>query len=377
MAELSWLQRAMIGSADRREFYLALSEATRDGLRPFDILSEMGPEFEAVRNPLAPAVREIMRRLRGGGGKRGSSPTVAATFYGIFPSDEVVLIEAGETAKTLSDGLAEAASYLTKMDEIRSAATKPLMEPALLLTVLFGIIYYLSVEVLPMYGTIVPRTAWPAYAKLYGKLADNVVWLVGGLSVAIIALAALFVWSSKNWTGSGRAFADRWVPGFGMYGRIASASLLTSLASFISAGQQISAALDRMAGGSSPFVRSLLAGCKSDLAKGRSVDQMITGISVLPRSFHWRVKVYAKTGRFDQALGKISAKLVEETITRLQLIFRNISLVLKLCVGAFFLWSMLSFFGIAFSAKKHATKQVASAPTFVAHPIGPAYSKET
>ena len=111
-----------------------------------------------------------------------------------LPSYFLTLVRAGEQAgllaQSLSDGVAQMEYDLQVQGEVRQALTYP----AVLVVAGFGAVVMMFTFVVPKFASLLSRGAdlpWLAWAVLNGGMLarEYIVWILGGIAVAVFALA--------------------------------------------------------------------------------------------------------------------------------------------------------------------------------------------
>lgn len=138
----------------------------------------------------------------------------------IFNAVFISLIAAGETSGTLDEALERIANQQEKDAEIVSKVRGALIYPSLVLVVLFGVVGFLLVTVLPqvelLYNDL--KQELPLVTSVLLAISNFIItfwWL------AIILLAAA-IWGLRQWsrTDAGRSFIDRLKMRIPLFGRL-------------------------------------------------------------------------------------------------------------------------------------------------------------
>ena len=119
--ELTFWQRLRIGSALRRDWYLALAKLSKEGIPIYESLKLMHQEFHRLQHPLLPLTAWVLLGLRGQamgpttgpqGGAKARRRSLGSELKGRVPHSESMLIEAGDSSGRLYSGLERAAALL-------------------------------------------------------------------------------------------------------------------------------------------------------------------------------------------------------------------------------------------------------------------------
>lgn len=353
---LTLIQKLSVTSRVRGDWYEALGKTAKDDLPLFEVLGRMQGEFDKTKHPLGPVVRELLFRLKGFGAERKGAArrTLGTELRGLVPDNEAMLIQAGVMSGDTSGGLYNAAELVAKQGRLMSAVMGSLFKPLGYFLALVGLLLYFSLKLLPSIAKNKPRTKWPPDAQLLGWVADHI-WLVtGGMVGGLLGFVVFIGWLAPRWTGPRREWFDRHVFPFTLIGSINGASLLTSLAGYISAGVPFNDALANIKASASPYMA-----WQSDrlmgLIKELRPEAALVELSIIQPRYHWIIKVYGMGGDATHAYRTIA----EEMTTRTEQFIRNlfdtvIGNLLLLAVGVAVMWIYFAMFAIVDSGSKKA-----------------------
>lgn len=349
---LTLYQRLRITTAARLEWYDVFAALTRDGRAVADVLREMQVEFNHVGHPMAPVVNELLARLSGGGTvKNIKNRSIGSLLTGLVPTNEALLIEAGETTGSIAKGFDAAKDYVTSTNELIKEVKGAMAQPAVLLLILLGVIIFYSVKVLPEFSQMAPRAMWTGRAQLYGRLADAAIPIAVGIVIGGTVLFAVYLKLLKFWTGSVREAMDRHIWPFTTASQINSAAMLASLASFVGAGKPFADAINTLGSNSDPYMGDVYSRIMGSLKKGKSPPEALSECHIIPRKFHWIIRLYGKSTDFASSLKGLSQRFIETAIKRTKAAFDIIGLLVKLLIVGFVAWTMQTQFDIMQAVK--------------------------
>jgi type II secretory pathway component PulF len=358
MATLTPVQRLMISAKARQDWYHAMARAVGDGKSVYVVLEKLSAEYARSRNPLAPLVRELLRRMSGAavpGAAAGGRATVGTDLTGLVPTNEASLIDAGESSGSLATGFRRAGDYVQATRRLREEIVGPMQEPVGLLLMLLAILVFFSIEILPTFTAIAPRARWPRAAQVYGELADQAIPLalavVAAMGVGLIA----FFRAAANWTGPRRALCDRYLFPFTLLTRVNGAAVLTSLSGFVAAGVKFDVALNQLQQGSNRYMKTIYGQLKTGLRNATTPEDALCGLHIIDRGQHWLIRLYGDSSDFPGAMGRIADEVIAHAIARTRATFAVINMLLKILVAAFIVWTMGSLLGIVQAVRVSAT----------------------
>lgn len=353
MGQLTRFERIQIGAKSRVDWYEAMAKAIGDGKSAFVVVDKLAIEYTRTRHPMAPLLRELVRRMQGNktSDRGNASGTIGSDLLGLVPENEANLIDAGESSGKLEDGFARAAEYLKNTTRLRDEVLGPLKEPAFLLLMLAGVLIFFSYEILPTFNNIAPRHTWPRGAQTYGKLADQAI----PIAVAIVSMMVFgtmaFLKAAANWTGQRRAFVDQHIFPFTLVARVNSAAMLTSLAGYVAAGVKFDVALRQLHATSNPFMRTMYQQMRTSLAAGVKAEDALCNLHIMDKGYHWMIRLYGDSTDFAGAMRRISEEVIEFAIERTRKTFGLVNMLLKASVAGFVVWTMFSLFGVVQAVK--------------------------
>lgn len=349
---LTFFQRLRITTAVRLEWYDVFASLTRDGRAVADVLREMQTEFNSVRHPMAPVVNELLKRLSGGGTvKNIKNRSIGSLLTGLVPTNEALLIEAGETTGSIAKGFERAKEYVTSTDQLIKEVKGAMAQPIVLLLVLLAVIIFYSVKVLPEFSQMAPRAMWSARAQMYGRLADAAIPLALGILVGGGAIFFAYLKVIKLWTGATREALDKHIWPFTTAAQINSAAMLASLASFVGAGKPFADAVNTLGSNSDPYMADVYLRIMGSLKRGKSPPEALSECHIIPGKFHWIIRLYGKSTDFASSLNGLSQRFIETAIKRTKAAFDLIGLLVKLLIVGFVAWTMQTQFDIMQAVK--------------------------
>ena len=151
---LTRMQRWSISGKHREDWYRALGKTANDALPMFEVLSRMEAEFAKIRHPLAPLVKDLLWRLKGGGSASRANAgrrTLGTELRGLVPDAEAMLIQAGVLSGNMSAGLFNAADLVATQGRLKGAVIGAMLKPVGYLGALVVLLIFFSVSLLPKF----------------------------------------------------------------------------------------------------------------------------------------------------------------------------------------------------------------------------------
>jgi len=299
--ELTFWQRLRIGTAMRRDWYLALAKLSKEGIPIYESLKLMHQEFHRLQHPLMPLTALVLLGLRGQamnpptgpqGGALARRRSLGSELKGRVPHSESMLIEAGDSSGRLHSGLERAAALLDSRLSLMASLSQALLRPLGYLVTLMGLLIFLSVRMLPEFERTRPRALWSEGALRLAFVCDHVGWMVGAVLIVLLGASLGLSWFLPNATPSFRKRMDRWVFPFQLYASYQGASLLGSLSAFIQAGSGFTQAVQAIRSSSTPFMVQQCNALLLSLKMGKTPAQALCEQVILRPQHHWLILVY-------------------------------------------------------------------------------------
>lgn len=331
----------------RGEFYEQLANYTSDDLPLYECLQDMHKGLSKEKSFLASMVARVMGRLRG---MEGGALELGQALNGYCPAAELAMISAGERAGDISLGLRKAQHLALSQQRLNSAIVSEMVQPAVYLLMIAGLLVVLSRAILPAMETGTPRFNWPVYARYLGILADSAIVLVIAVAVLVVCWAAAFAVTANRLTGPVREALDKWLFPWGLYSKMNEAVLLLTIASMIRVGLPFETAVDSIQRRSSDYMRNKLAPVRSGLKRGQSVGDSLV-LAINDSKVRWQVAMYSKSTKFAMGLEKLADRGVEALIKNTKRLFGAIGFGVLVLIAAMVLWVLGSFFGVSMSVR--------------------------
>lgn len=367
---LSFWARMRITAKHREQWYLSLAKLARDGVPLFDAIQSMHQELAATRHPLAPLLSCVMLGLRGapkeGMGGLGANgldqmglnqargyglgasdlsrglvmrPTLARQLMGLVPEHEAMLIQAGDVSARLELGLENAAKLLISQAALHASVRAALLKPVTYLLCLFALLIDLSWEIFPQFEAVIPKANWsPGFAKL-AYCADHLGAVLLAVLMGLTLFCICFDRVLHTWIHPWREGLDRRVFPFNWYATLMGSYFLTALSGFIDAGLPFSNSIQSIRACSSPYLKHQCDMVLMALKRGDSPARALTQVSIISRSFHWLIMVYAVTSDSTRAYVGMAEQMRTQVERNLKFLFGDVLGALMLAgIGVVIYW---------------------------------------
>jgi len=335
-------------NADQRgQFYEAIANFTADGIPLYDCLQDMLAALKEESSYLVPMLKVVIGRMRG---RDGGAEDFGAALVGFSPEMETALISAGERSGDVAIGLRKAQHVALSQKEIGATVRGAMLQPAIYILMLAGVLLALSKGILPAMEAGVARESWPVYARALGALADATIPLLLTLLVLIILWGIAFFVTAGNLVGSVRKGLDKWLFPWGIYASINESVMLLTISAMVRVGLPFETAIDSTQKRGSRYLSDKLARTRRALKEGSPPGEALVK-SVNDGSMRWQILMYAKTSEFAPGLEKLANRGIENLLKGTKAKFAFAGFLVLALVALMILWVFGSFFGVSMSIR--------------------------
>ena len=342
------LYKIRLTSDVRADFYGALSSLTgASGRIPLGTaLVEMEAELRKQKHFLNPLLKEILSRMRGGkrvsirngNGEGIKSLKLGDALLGYMPTNEAMMIKAGEERGDVSSGLKQAAKIAKSQAEIQSIIRAGMFMVLLYAIVMVGIYYFYSAEIIPVLEQSTPRAKWPRNAQLFAFVADHIIAFSAGLFGSLILIWRTFILLNAKLTGPIRDFFDDHLWPFTMSRSLNCYAVLSGLSGFVKTGVPFQTAIDSLSGSSSRYMKHKFQMVRHSVKLGRPDYVSLLSCGLFPKDQAWVIHLYGKTSDFGESLEHIANEYIDHLTKRAKKLTDIISVLGIMCVAGLVMW---------------------------------------
>lgn len=327
--------------------YEMISSMLEDGLALDQCLRDIYEDMAIRKHPL----RSIFKRwIIGINQGRNFSDVIGP----MIPSQELVLISAGERSQKLAEGLRRAIDVTLAGVEMRNAIASALGNPIFLLLALMGMIVGFSLEVAPTLAKVLPPSEWKGSAQYLYQLSEFMRTWWTWVLVGLFATGFGIYFTLDVWVGEIRSKFDK-APPWTIYRTYASSTFMMALASLLRSGISIDEALRYIKKNSSPWLRSHISIMQKKLNMGSKYGAALdTGM--LSEDVAAQIKIYEKIARFDKAILSIGERSIKKGIQRIQKQAGVAKVIILALVGLTLAWIYATTFDLNMNVAKKASQ---------------------
>ena len=262
--------------------------------------------------------------------------TLHVALSGRIPDSEAMLLLAGERGD-LVDGLKAAIGQAKSEAEMRATLIKGLMYPAGLFILVVVAMNWIGNNLFPTLAMLKPIHQWTSGQQSVYWWTSSVGTWIPILLASLIGLGVVITIANRKVLGNARKLLDL-LPPFNVIRRITSASLLTTTASLILAGDTTKDALVRIQQGSkSPYLRTSVKRIIGNLRLGEAAKGPGRAMNV-PLFTPWvmvKLEIYGQGSitEFAQKMEEIANDARQEAMNSISGLSKLLNLIMLLVVG--------------------------------------------
>lgn len=315
----------------------------RAGMPPYEALESMAQiAKKRKRKKMFGILNGVLKRMSAG-------KSLSVALQGQMDGAALNMVAAGEDSGDLVRSCLEAADFMIKRKEMSSILIKSLIAPAIQFVLLVGLIYYVSLQVVPAAGNLLPVEQMSALSQAYFGFGS---WFIrwGLISVLVFfVFTAIIVLTLPVWVGPMRGSLDQVFP-WSLYRYVQSGGALLTLSAMMRAGIPFPQAVQSMSAHSSPWAKRCLRVCMSNLSKGKNEAESLSRSGLLPPSIDDRLSVYAKLPDFASIMVPLAHEAMQESKSRLSGFAALVSTGSMFLIAAFILFTVFGLGDAAMSA---------------------------
>lgn len=310
--------------------------------------------------PLPKALDAVWRVASAGGRRAGSAEALAIDSWrrrvydgysfgqalaGWVPDRETTIMEAG--AGDLSRALDEAAGLIRSSKAMKSAVLTAVGYPVFLSGLLAFLLWIFSADAIPAFAEVKPMERWTGLAASMGVLSNTVRAGLVPFVAAVLALAAVCVWSLPRWTGRWRTRFEV-LPPWSFYRIIMGTAFMTALVALLRAGMPIPEALRRLRGKANPWLGERIDAALFFVNSGYDLGEALhlAGHGFPAPEIVEDLRVYATLGNLDESLSRISAEWVDQSLASMRAAGDALRVVGMALVAATIAWVQLGIIAV-------------------------------
>lgn len=252
--------------------------------------------------------------------KVGKKISSALIFY--IPSDELMLIQAGEKSGNLQEGFLLAAKIIEAKKNIHTAIRNAIAYPILLILMIITLLIVISLVVIPNFALVSDPKLWTGSAYVL-YVTSNVVASPFGIMLAFCLLAgiAIFLYSLPNFTGTLRVKLDKYPP-YSFYRLTVGATWLFTVASLIKAGMLVSDILKDMynSKNNSLYLKERLTAIMQNSAGGKKFGEALalTHTNFPDEDIVDDIKAYSDLPNIEETLYQVAEDWLIEGVNKIK-----------------------------------------------------------
>jgi type II secretory pathway component PulF len=328
-----WFTKLQFGYKKRVKFYREFAGLLGADMSKPDALYNlyMVASRDGVKKnaPMALVIDDIRQAMKNG---ERFGPALRAW----VPSDDAMVIEASENSDDFGEQLKNYTETVAKKRKIRSTIIGGLIYPLIMMLMIYGLLIYFGLSVVPEVGKLLTPDKWEGPAAFLAFLGDFARYYAVPIAGSFVTLLVIVSLSLPRWAANGRKFADR-LPLYSMYRMYTGISFLLGVSALMRGGMPAMGAVDRLRLSANNYVRTRINLITGEMLNGETFGSALaaTGTGWPDPDLNLSIKVFSKGRDLAEQMAHMSGEWLDqaqENISARMATFQNLSLALTFCV---------------------------------------------
>jgi type II secretory pathway component PulF len=346
----SFFAKIFFTTSIRLSVFEKLASFMASGIPIIDVLRILEREYSATDNVTDPrpfVMRQWIKEMD----EKGVPFSVAID--GWVPPSERMLINSGEESGDIEDAFKNCIETTKASKEMKGTIIGKLTYPVILICLLFGVIAFFSLKIVPILTQVSPPSSWPSVSQDLYTVSEfttrnwhfvlaSTVGLIIGISKSMVLL-----------TGPLRGFLDK-IPPYSMYRSFQSSVLIMSLASMMRSGVPIQDALNKIGDASNKYMKHEIGKVLKRMESG-----MDEGSAFKTPFFDEETKVdiavYSETDNIAVHMDAVGKTAIKNGVSAISKIAEIAKILSFFAVAVYICWAYYSFFMVVQSVGKAAS----------------------
>ena len=205
---------------------------------------------------------------------RSTDADFARALSKYVPQQDTMIIAASEQ-DDITLGFTTAIENNLKTSQMKKAFTEALGYPLLMIIVLFAVLYYFSIKIIPAFTESIPEGVVLSSSSQFLVLMSNTfnIWF-SCIVISLMILSGFIIWALPNFTNKYRKYFEEIAP-FNMYRIMIGCGFLFALNSLSRAGFMQIDALEQMLKLSRPYLKYRIQVVMELMADGMDIGQAL------------------------------------------------------------------------------------------------------
>jgi type II secretory pathway component PulF len=338
--------RLGFGTTARLRFYERLAGYLEDGIPVAEAVSSIHRRWQNKKKGTRWVTSSLLEALRDG---RRLSDALGQGRWS--PSQELVLIEAGERSGDLAHGLRQAIYVTTSLSELRGSIIQGLAYPAFLMAALLGLFVIFGLKTVPEMIRVIPLDQWPPSTLPFYHVTTGLVHYGPWIGAVLAALLGLAFWSLPRWVGRWRDRFDR-IPPWSLYRVIQGAAVLIAVGGLLTTGTPLNDSLGIIRANASRWLAGhidrIRVRLRNGMAAGDAMDMHLFAFAEVGDD----LADYGRLSNFEGAVVKLGKRTIERVLAQVATATALTNTLLILVIAGSVLWMYMSFMAVSDSATK-------------------------
>jgi type II secretory pathway component PulF len=327
----------------QRRTYLKLGQMVKNGLT-VPVALETIAQQQLDRGKSRATVAAVLTRWRRG--ILNGEPLAEAAKKDLPPAD-IILLRAGEKSGQLDRAITNILHLQDAVKKMKGAIRGGLAYPSVLLLLAFGLMNFVTYQMVPVYTEFAPTDKWTGAAAALASGA----WFVANILPFILVLFGLFLaaalWSLPRWTGPLRQKFDSFIP-WSIYKLFMGTGFLIALAGLVREGVKTNDALEIIMDGTAPWYRERLSTTLRRMEDGEKIATALynSGFQFPDREIVDDLRAYENFDTFDSMIETLANDALETALQRVNAQMRVLFNIAIFVFGGVLMWYILGMAGM-------------------------------
>jgi len=323
----------------RLSVFEKLASFMASGIPIIDVLRILEKEYSLVKDATDPRPF-VMRQWIKSMDEKGVPFSVA--IEGWVPPSERMLINSGEDSGDIEDAFKNCIETTSAAKEMKGTIIGKMTYPVILICLLFVVIGFFSIKIVPILTEISPPSQWPPASQDLYTVSEFTTsnWHV--VLSSIFLTIFLVTKSLGSLTGPIRVLLDK-IPPFSMYRSFQSSVLIMSLSSMMKSGVPIQDALQKIKKVSNGYIKNEIGKVLRKMEAGEEEGSAFK-IDFFDKETQVDIAVYSETDNIESHMDVIGRTAIKNGVSTISKAAEIAKILSFFAVAVYICWAYYSFF---------------------------------
>jgi type II secretory pathway component PulF len=343
-----FLLRLCFFSRIRVSFYEQLAALLKSDIAMYDALISIRSKYQSHKTIFKSywlerkILDDMIFRVSSGYG----SSSLAELLDGLVPNSDLVIL-AVDSRKTI-DALDKVTQMMAKFGKLRVEVTKMFFTPIVCLLLILVLIFVANALIFPILLNIkklneLPDATYNLYVFCHFFAAHLFL-----ISVILIFLVVVVIWSLSKLTGSLRKILDN-IPPYNIYKQIIATSFLISLSLLLQSGDDFFTAIKKIKTNTSKYLRGFLDHMLERISLGDRSGEALANTKLFNKGTQIYIEILDEAQALSQGISNLTDRSVDMQIRSIKMLLSTVSAILLFMAVSFGLWFYIAISNVGLS----------------------------